>query len=124
MNRLGEMGQHLGVQRVGLGQPTDGFAELAHLAGIDPHRRQVHRRRRKRLQLRYQGADAGMVVGDTSHGAQRPKGHIQPVLAPFLLRACQRKQLSGLFRERRVDRILKRPAGTKTLPVCHTLNHS
>ena len=113
MNRLGEMGQHLGVQRVGLGHPTDGFAELAHLAGIDPHRRQVQRGRRKRLQLRYQGADAGMVVGDTSHGARRPKGHIQPVLAPLLLRACQRKQLSGLFRERCGDNAIKRRAGSR-----------
>ena len=33
-DRLGEMGQNLGVQRVGLGQPAVGFVEVAHLRGL------------------------------------------------------------------------------------------
>ena len=40
------------------------------------------------------------------------------------MRACQPKQLSGLFGERRGDHAFRRPAMTKTLPVCRTLNHS
>ena len=37
-DRLGKMGDDLGVQHVGLGPAASGLGEVAHLAGIDHHR--------------------------------------------------------------------------------------
>jgi hypothetical protein len=40
-HRLGEVGDHSGVDRIGLGQPADGAGELAHLTRIDDGHRQT-----------------------------------------------------------------------------------
>ena len=39
-DRLGEVGQDLGVERIGLGQAARGAGEVAHLARVDDHDRQ------------------------------------------------------------------------------------
>ena len=38
-HRIGEVGQHLGVDGVSLGQLADRFGEVAHLARVDSHDR-------------------------------------------------------------------------------------
>ena len=96
---LGEMGQYLGVQDVGLGQPASGLGEVPHLAGIDHHHwqglgsqstghgqfqaasgLQDNYRWRQGPKLRYQMPNPGPIV---SHGPDRTRGpdsYIQPVL--------------------------------------------
>ena len=43
---LGEAGEHLGIERIGLGQLPSGFGEVAHLAGIGDDDRQAGRGQR------------------------------------------------------------------------------
>ena len=38
-HRIGEMGEHPGVDRIGLGQFANGFGEVTHLARVDRHHR-------------------------------------------------------------------------------------
>ena len=40
MHGLGEVGDHCGIDGIGLGQPTNGAGELAHLARVDDRNRQ------------------------------------------------------------------------------------
>ena len=95
---LGEVGEHRGVDRIGLGQPADGAGELAHLTRIDDGHRQTgfderggnhalitaarleHAGRRQRLQALDQYAQAFGVRRAAKRSAIRSDMHIDPRL--------------------------------------------
>ena len=93
---LGEVGQDLGVDAVGLGQPAGGLGEVAGLAGVDRGGRDAgdlqggqqgqlqaagglddDQGRGQGLEPGDQGGDAGRVVGVAGHLAAGPGGGVE-----------------------------------------------
>ena len=98
LGRRDEVGDHAGIQRIGLGALAQRLGEGAHLGRIDHDHRQLgggeagghdgfisagrfkrDRARRERLQASDQIAKPGRVPRDREAVARRPQSYVQPV---------------------------------------------
>ena len=95
----GKVGDHRGVDRVGLGAPAERAGEVAHLRRVDHHDRQPgrtecgrhhalvaarglqrHKLRRERSQAFDQGIQPGRVAADRKRLARRMAGNVEAIL--------------------------------------------